>query len=139
MTAPDTMSEWERLAQFQFIFDDGPHELRFLLATAVRALNPEMTTDGAMGAAYGMIGDLLEGWHTRAQPVAEWRPISEAPKDGTCILACRPFTIPDVLQWNHPPKLPEGKWVRRAGGWGKSGTPHFEPTHFMPLPEPPHD
>lgn len=77
-----------------------------------------------------------------------WRPIAEAPRDGTHLLVCfadppygphwafdqRP---PTVAHWFGPADLPG----LRAGGWYLSVTQQdserIYPTHFMPLPPPP--
>ena len=61
-----------------------------------------------------------------------WQPIETAPKDGTVI---------DL--WADGQRLPNCKW--RYGGWSQEyaehPSAHFdiydEPTHWMPLPEPP--
>lgn len=58
-----------------------------------------------------------------------WRPIENAPTDGTIYFGCAPYA---------------GIWLFGAGSF--DGTEHvasncfgevFEPTHFMPLPAPP--
>lgn len=51
----------------------------------------------------------------------DWRPISEAPKDGTRILACEPRVI----------RYRSGDWVDDGGGWV------VHPTKFQFLPPPP--
>lgn len=81
--------------------------------------------------------------------MTEWRPIATAPLDGTSIL----------VHNNYAPGLPGGVMEQCHAGntavaawWGDSGESgewicymslprdpelHFEPTHWMPLPEPP--
>ena len=69
--------------------------------------------------------------------MAEWQPISTAPKDGLLLLAVesgherRTF----VAEWS---TAKGGYWVMTSGwvGWGKMH-PAWEPTHWMPLPAPP--
>jgi len=60
-----------------------------------------------------------------------WRPISEAPKDGTKILTAIPW-------------LPYAKplfWAKYANDWRCPATENrdgpYEPTHWLPLPAPP--
>lgn len=72
----------------------------------------------------------------------EWQPIATAPKDGTHILAFIPGgdgypSLIYVLNWRRVPYNTaihgEWHWVEAAGEeyeW-------FEPTHWMPLPNPP--
>ena len=60
----------------------------------------------------------------------EWQPIETAPKDGTPVLA-----------WLVNPSGDEYITVikaNRSGGWDWRSI-YFEPTHWMPLPEPPKD
>lgn len=66
-----------------------------------------------------------------------WRPISEAPRDGTHVLIGE--LCPDVLVsldgkresrfYQNVARYEGGNWQ----AWGQN----FEPTHFMPLPQPP--
>lgn len=65
----------------------------------------------------------------------EWLPIESAPRDGTFILA--------ILQGESEPGVPyipcvvsyNGSWEMADLCESCQGT--YEPTHFMPLPEPP--
>lgn len=69
-----------------------------------------------------------------------WRPISEAPKDGSKFLAGW-FTQPRIngakhwvemiMQYKDNPYVDSQHLVSCPGEW------HYEPTHFMPLPPPP--
>lgn len=70
--------------------------------------------------------------------IRRWRPISEAPRDGTEILAhC--LGTPSlygsgrvVVRWY------EGQWeLAQVGGYAQDAEPVREPTQWMPLPEPP--
>ena len=65
----------------------------------------------------------------------EWQPISTAPKDGTHIIAFR-TSKPDHIESMYWAEYDEG-----GGAWhwsydGDSPTQN-QPTHWMPLPEPP--
>lgn len=68
-----------------------------------------------------------------------WRPIAEAPRDGTRILVTRvPYDgdpAPMRITW-HGTFVEEG---RKKKGWkfGNKYQLRWEPTHFMPLPPPP--
>ena len=84
----------------------------------------------------------LAEWQNRpAEP--QWQPIATAPKDGTPILAYFP-------QCSFEPSLKPLKAVLRwakYGDWenyyqavvsdGFAGAEDWQPTHWMPLPEPP--
>ena len=59
----------------------------------------------------------------------KWQPIETAPKDRTEILAVRDKEIKIVFWYPH---LKE--WGSQED-WADDGT--WEPTHWMPLPEPP--
>jgi len=76
--------------------------------------------------------------------MSEWRTIDTAPKDGTRVLVCTNGQI--AIAW----------WNERPNVWNEPAVPcwtefepedyfyavhltdEFAPTHWMPLPEPPH-
>lgn len=59
----------------------------------------------------------------------EWQPIETAPKDGTFVLAYRPCD-----PYFEPMYFNDGIWH-----WFDGDSPSFQPTHWMPLPDPPGD
>ena len=61
----------------------------------------------------------------------KWRPIEEAPKDGTKIICYLPYGGGFIMQTY---------WLldERGGVWHAEGG-ECDPTHFMPLPELPKD
>ena len=71
-------------------------------------------------------------------PTPTWRPISEAPRDGTKILVAWDHTTQysghiDIMRWSYfgggfTEKYMAGPLVRELKN---------QPTHFMPLPPPP--
>jgi hypothetical protein len=60
-------------------------------------------------------------------PARVWRPIAEAPRDGTWVL------VP--CEWDDCPAV-EPVRIRGRHWTGLDGAPYW-PTHFLPLPEPP--
>ena len=71
--------------------------------------------------------------------MTDWQPIETAPKDGTRILL---LTEHDVLcgSWNGDEyaKNPRPYWDNdKSRIMGALHTRKFQPTHWMPLPEPP--
>lgn len=60
-----------------------------------------------------------------------WRPISEAPRDGTTILVW--FND----GWAENEAI--SSWWDREHGWTCQYTDSIQPTHFMPLPAPPEE
>lgn len=80
-------------------------------------------------------------------PRPEWRPIEEAPKDGTKVLAiCEPrhigppsdgksmgFTYMAVVWWR---KAKDPQWDQTRWKHALNDS-YAEPTHWMPLPSPP--
>ena len=58
-----------------------------------------------------------------------WRPIETAPKDGTDIL----LGFEPAIGWQRIGKAWGGQWV---SAWNHHPI-HDQPTHWMPLPEPP--
>ena len=77
------------------------------------------------------------------QKFGEWQPIETAPKDGTKILAhCQPldietgkpmsFSYTNVVWWRRD-KFKDSFWHWRHALNDSAA----EPTHWMPLPEPP--
>lgn len=79
-------------------------------------------------------GVVPAGWSL--SPELLWSPISEAPTDGTRVIAWWPHLGKAVVAW-----VSQGG--RRAGSWtcstlpSLSCTPVVPPTHFMALPDPP--
>lgn len=66
-----------------------------------------------------------------AADAAAWRPIEEAPKDGTKVNIWREnYTVLEAF-WD----VYLQKWLLDLGS--HIGAIHYEPTHFRPLPEPP--
>lgn len=73
-----------------------------------------------------------------ALKAAEWRPIEEAPKNGTPILVFIPFqwssgegaSVWDVAHWDEH----TAKWTTRtAPNYYQHCDPECQPTHFKPL------
>ncbi len=72
----------------------------------------------------------------------EWQPIETAPKDGTYILAFENFEVAGplmcVMGWTDTGEHIEHDSITE--GWTKEGSGYLgecNPTHWMPLPEPP--
>ncbi len=71
-----------------------------------------------------------------------WQPIETAPKDGECVLLCKPderMSGPYVLvgYWGEWPGLKDG-WIAAGGkplAWLSqvTGTQQGHPTHWMPM------
>lgn len=62
-----------------------------------------------------------------------WQPIETAPKDGTKILAN--FTHPEVEYWPVVAYWTDAVDMQRWAGFPRDA----QPTHWMPLPQPPND
>jgi|KBSMisStandDraft_5_1062788.scaffolds.fasta_scaffold524361_3 hypothetical protein len=71
-------------------------------------------------------------WTHTQHLVSQWRPISEAPKDGTWILGTNADKIPCVVGWDEI----YGCWGTHYPGYERK-MKSFVPTHWMPLPAPP--
>jgi hypothetical protein len=75
--------------------------------------------------------------------MSEWQPIDTAPKDGTPILAygpeyCGNKNITAVLEWYaFTPRIGGGMWNAVGASGYECECDLQEPTHWMPLPEPP--
>ena len=63
--------------------------------------------------------------------MARWQPIETAPKDGTKILAYDPDRggSCEILYW--------GSWKGKGAWQDDEANGYYEPSHWMPLPEPP--
>lgn len=82
-------------------------------------------------------------WHIRAADIiaayerAMWRPIEEAPKDGTPIQVTHlPFTGRppfNAVRWSHGPQKSQWRW--RILGHERAPL-RYTPTHFRTLPKP---
>ena len=61
--------------------------------------------------------------------MTEWQPIETAPKYGVSVLACSRRDV-QVLRWVD---------LDHGGHWGRAShdIPAWQPTHWMPLPNPP--
>lgn len=68
--------------------------------------------------------------------MSEWQPIETAPKEGRMVLAkyVGHHDHPTTLWW-----LTLGQWSWKYGNWNDGIEPCglADPTHWMPLPEPP--
>ena len=60
--------------------------------------------------------------------MSKWQPIETAPKDGTVILGFEDMYFP--MLWVH------NRWELSGVVWC-DGSDEVEPTHWMPLPNPP--
>lgn len=77
-----------------------------------------------------------------------WQPIETAPKDGTAVFLCWAIDSDgNRIDWTED-MTTAGVFVQAASWWDNEGWVvycsmireprlHFEPTHWMPLPEPP--
>jgi hypothetical protein len=65
--------------------------------------------------------------------MSEWKPIDEAPKDGTVIL------LGYVPNWRLDRRVYEGRWNDEQSTWTAVNgfIVHNSATHWMPLPQPP--
>lgn len=70
-----------------------------------------------------------------------WQPIETAPKDGRTILLCGGFTSGFASGFNDTPAVRTGYWYngKRVQAWYDTvlGRCPLQPTHWMPLPDPP--
>lgn len=70
------------------------------------------------------------------QETTGWQPIETAPKDGTWVMLGRAGRMPEVGSWENGSPWLDGWFC--GGERSDSYGPDFDPTHWMPLPEPPH-
>lgn len=70
------------------------------------------------------------------EQAAQWRPIQSAPKDGRAILVGRERNSPQSVRWmiSVDKQSPGGWWF--VGGYDGHRL-RWEPSHWMPLPQPP--
>jgi len=80
-------------------------------------------------------------------PTTGWRPIAEAPRDGTQVLVCNPFDVEGhisdaysischVAAWWAEENDGRGAWIIYNNQVCEAEL-HYTPTHWMPLPAPP--
>lgn len=63
-----------------------------------------------------------------------WKPIEQAPKDGTLVLVCNErYYYPETASYRTYHPNAQGKATWRSTQMGNK----IDPTHFMPLPEKP--
>ena len=69
-----------------------------------------------------------------------WQPIDTAPKD-RCVLLYGVTCPGEVMVQFRKPKVFSGYWSRLDESWTTDGShwdgPFVDPTHWMPLPDPP--
>lgn len=72
--------------------------------------------------------------------MTKWRPIETAPRDGTVLLTFNPdLWVGRVI---FDARIRMARWSVDADTWyiqGVNSTIPLEPTHWMPLPQPPED
>jgi hypothetical protein len=67
----------------------------------------------------------------------EWQPIETAPKDGTTVIVCRRAGKSRWRMW-HPDEVWSDTWGRIRDDEYNWQFAMEDPTHWIPLPEPPH-
>ena len=70
--------------------------------------------------------------------MSTWQPIDTAPKDGTWIIVCyndSPCGVPDLDSWF--PGMKIVRWEYDAWMFCSEYSIGEDPTHWMPLPNPP--
>lgn len=82
----------------------------------------------------------LEKELSELRSATSWRPIDTAPKDGRDIIACRIGYFPQTVRW--VTWSGESRWCIDPECLGEQFNEHwetttYEPTHWMPLPQPP--
>lgn len=70
-------------------------------------------------------------------PGVEWRPISEAPRDGTPILVWDPTRPLRHFGTDDDLRYAVAHWRTEGHGWANRNSAHSSPTHWMPLPPAP--
>jgi hypothetical protein len=99
-----------------------------LREAAIEAMRPFVVAAMRGG---GSVNDCIRA-ALAAADAAAWRPISEAPKDGTSILVYRVNTKLDAAIQ----PISTDWWSTHHKQWMKSNA-YSQPTHWMPLPAPP--
>lgn len=71
--------------------------------------------------------------------MTDWQPIETAPQDGTPILATSGQIMPEIWRWESDmyATRPNPSWLPMDRIMGKAWARAHQPTHWMPLPEPP--
>lgn len=97
----------------------------------------ELTGDAIECFARAIASEVADQGEARpAQAPAGWKPIAEAPKDGTKYLAANSDGEYEVM--NCPPGHHPGQWELIDGEWrGGASTFAHHATHFQPLPAAP--
>jgi uncharacterized protein DUF551 len=78
--------------------------------------------------------------------VTDWRPMEDAPKDGSVILGWFPYYATTaeggsvfVMRWDDERycNKPKPHWKASGWVWGVRDQREKQPTHWMPVPDPP--
>lgn len=67
----------------------------------------------------------------------KWKPIESAPKDGETVLAYHKNIGSHTVSYRLPVRGEPGNETDYRKQWRDSSGRYFNPTHWMPLPEPP--
>jgi len=116
------------------------HTDRGSLLTEIDRLQSELDEDALFKSNGELTSEVI-----RLRGELEWQPIENAPKDGTKILLGRIMATAGIPEFNMPEREPHiwwaiyGFWAKRYNNWNDGVEPSglAEPTHWMPLPDPP--
>lgn len=125
----------EQEAQIEALELDGEEyekDCKKALVSMASAFNYEWYGDGATADDLReFIQETVREAQARAAAM-QWRPIEEAPKDGTPVL----LFVPAVAEW--PALIEKSSWHKPLHGRGYWwDLAHTKPTRYMPLPAPP--
>lgn len=74
---------------------------------------------------------------TERMDAPKWRPIETAPKDGSRFLTwCKTYGVRVGMAYN---RSDHDDWLSNLDAYGGSSKGGMRATHWMPLPEPPHE
>lgn len=98
-----------------------------------------LTAGKCVGNLSECVIDLARAAIAAAQSDGVWQPIETAPKDGTRILFALPYVWCGYWRCERPVGMPDYRWDETWIGWTREAFEDrpLNPTHWMPLPDPP--